>query len=185
MKPLKMINFFDSIPKINSYSHYGSSLEKMFKMSSLRYFIKTLKFKEEFHKKFLKDESVNKKREEYDVYEMEGIQNNKKNNDEDIFSLSNTKQILKPKIKNNEINKSYFYHKRNNTTLSDSPDALKYNPNFNSISKNIPSVRIVKPSLNKHRNIKNIFWNLANKKDSNKFTSKKSIKSNNKKIYLL
>ena len=178
MKPLKMINFFDSIPKINSYSHYGSSLEKMFKMSSLRYFIKTLKFKEEFHKKFLKDESVNKKREEYDIFEMEGIQNNKKNNDEDIFSLASTKQILKPKIKNNEINKSYFYHKRNNTTLSDSPDALKYNPNFNSISKNIPSVRIVKPSLNKHRNIKNNFLNLVNKKDSNKLISKNSIKSN-------
>ena len=178
MKPLKMINFLDSISKVNSYSHYGSSLEKMFKMSSLRYFIKTLKFKEEFHKKFLKDESVNKKREEYDIYEMEGIQNSKKNNDEDIFSLSSTKQILKPKIKNNEINKSYFYHKRNKTTLSDSPDALKYNPNFNSISKNIPSVRIVKPSLNKHRNIKNIFLNLANKKDSNKFTSKNSVKSN-------
>ena len=178
MKPLKMINFLDSIPKINSYSHYGSSLEKMFKMSSLRYFIKTLKFKEEFHKKFLKDESVNKKREEYDIFEMEGIQNNKKNNEEDIFSLSNTKHMLKPKIKNNEINKSYFYHKRNNTTLSDSPDALKYNPNFHSISKNIPSVRIVKPSLNKHRNIKNILLNLDNKKDLNKFISKNGIKSN-------
>jgi hypothetical protein len=150
----------------------------MFKMSSLRYFIKTLKFKEEFHKKFLKDESVNKKREEYDIFEMEGIQNNKKNNEEDIFSLSNTKHMLKPKIKNNEINKSYFYHKRNNTTLSDSPDALKYNPNFNSISKNIPSVRIVKPSLNKHRNIKNILLNLDNKKDLNKFISKNDIKSN-------
>ena len=179
-----MINFFDSIPKINSYSHYGSSLEKMFKMSSLRYFIKTLKFKEEFHKKFLKAESVNKKREEYDIFEMEGIQNNKKNKEEDIFSLSSTKQILKPKIKNNEINKSYFYHKRNNTTLSDSPDALKYNPNFNSISKNIPSVRIVKPSLNKHRNIKNILLNLDNKKDLNKFISNYGIKSNKNKNLL-
>ena len=181
MKPLKMINFLDSIPKINSYSHYGSSLEKMFKMSSLKYFIKTLKFKEEFHKKFLKDESVNKKKEEYDIYEMEGIQNNKKNNYEDIFSLSNTNHTLKPKIKSNEINKSYFYHKRNNTTLSDSPDALKYNPNFNSISKNIPSVKIVKPSLNKHKNIKNNILLISEmKKDIslNVLTSKKSLNSN-------
>ena len=152
MKPLKMINFFDSIPKINSYSHYGSSLEKKFKMSSLKYFIKTLKFKEEFHKRFLKEESVNKKEKEYDVYEMEEINNNKGKNQQDIFSLPETNLENKPKIKNNyEINKSYFYHKKNFSTLSDSPDALKYNPNYNSISKNIPSVKIVKPFFDKNK----------------------------------
>ena len=152
MKPLKMINFFDSIPQIKCYSHVGSSLEKLFKMSSLKYFIKTLKFKEEFHKKFLKDESVNKREKEYDIYEMEGIKNNKGKNEQDIFSLPETNSENKPKIKNNyEINKSYFYHKKNFSTLSDSPDALKYNPNYNSISKNIPSVKIVKPFFYKNK----------------------------------
>jgi len=152
MKPLKMINFFDSIPKINSYSHYGASLEKMFKMSSLKYFIKTLKFKEEFHKKYLKEETVNSKKKEYDIYEMEGINANKDNDKEDIFSLPDTTSINNNKIKSNyEINKSYFYHKKSTSSLSDSPDALKYNPNYNSISKNIPSVRMVKPFFDKSK----------------------------------
>ena len=68
MKPLKLINLFDSIPQNNNYSHYGSSLEKMFKMSSLRHFIKTLKFKEEFHNKYLKEGYVKEKKKEYDIY---------------------------------------------------------------------------------------------------------------------
>ena len=180
MKPLKMINLFESIPKINSYSHYGSSLEKLFKMSSLKYFIKTLKFKEEFHKKFLKEESVNKKKKEYDIYEMEGITNTKDTNDEDIFSLSDTKSVIKPKIKNKEINKSYFYHKKNFSTINDSPpDALKYYPNFNSISKNIPSVRIVKPSSDKNKFLrKNILLNSEKKIDINKLISKDSTTPN-------
>jgi hypothetical protein len=171
MKPLKMINFFDSIPQINSYSHVGSSLEKLFKMSSLKYFIKTLKFKEEFHKRFLKEESVNQKEKEYDVYEMEGIKNNKRKDEQDIFSLPETNLENKPKIKNNyEINKSYFYHKKNFSTLSDSPDALKYNPNYNSISKNIPSVKIVKPLFDKTKiNLrKNTLLNTQIKKEMSK-----------------
>ena len=150
MKPLKIINFFDSIPKINSYSHYGNSLEKMFKMSSLKYFIKTLKFKDEFHKRYIREENAYKKKKEYDIYEMEGLEANKYSEEPDIFSLPLAKTIPKKYIKNNDLNKSYFYHKKKQSNLSDSPDALKYNPNYNSISKNIPSVKIVKPFFDKN-----------------------------------
>ena len=175
MKPLKMINFLDSIPKIKNYSHYGNSLEKMFKMSSLKYFIKTLKFKEEFHKKYLKDDSVSKQK-EYDIYKMERIQKNKEMDEKDIFSPeSNPKPIINPKLKiNNKVNKSYFFHKKNFSNLSDSPDALKYNPNYNSISKNIPSYKIVKPSLEKTRNniLKNSLFNSGIKRDISKIIIK-------------
>ena len=171
-----MITFFDSIPKFNSYSHYGASLEKMFKMSSLKYFIKTLKFKEEFHKKYLKEDTVNKKKKEYDIYEMEGIHLNKENDKEDIFSLPDSNQTNNNNkiISNYEINKSYFYRKKNNTSLSESPDALKYNPNYNSISKNIPSVKIVKPLYDKNKRIlnKNKLLNLQLKKDISKIILK-------------
>ena len=151
MKPLKIINFFDSIPKINSYSHVGNSLEKMFKMSSLKHFIKTLKFKEEFHKKYLNEKTAFKKSKEYDIYEMEGIKVNKFNEEPDIFSLPVSKTIPKNKIKNNNCNKSYFFHKKNNNNLNESPDALKYNPNYNAISKNIPSIKIVKSFFDKNK----------------------------------
>ena len=175
-----MITFFDSIPRINSYSHYGASLEKMFKMSSLKYFIKTLKFKEEFHKKYLKEDTVNKKKKEYDIYEMEGIQLNRENNKEDIFSLPDTNSINNNNnnkiINNYEINKSYFYRKKNNSSLSESPDALKYNPNYKSISKNIPSVRIVKPLYDKNKRAlkKTNLLNLQLKKDINKIVLKET-----------
>jgi len=171
MKSLKIIKLFDSIPKINSYSHYGSSLEKMFKMSSLKYFIKTLKFKEEFHKKYLKEETVNNKKKEYDIYQIGGINTKKWDNEEDIFSQP---IISKPiKTKNNiEINKSYFYHKKSFSSLNDSPDSLKYNPNYNSISKNIPSVKIIKPILDKKDIKKNLFLNTKIKKDINKIILK-------------
>ena len=148
METLKMINFFDSIPKIKHFSHYGHTLDKKFKMNSLRYLIKSLRFKQEFHKKFLNEEIVNnKKKKEYDIYEMEGLKTNKENEEEDIFSLDNFNDNKdKECVKNNpKINKSYFYHKKNKGKKNEYPDGLKYNPNFNSISKNIPSVRMVKP----------------------------------------
>jgi hypothetical protein len=173
MKPLKLINLFDSIPQNNNYSHYGSSLEKMFKMSSLKYLIKTLKFKKEFHKKYLKEETVNNQKKEYDIYEMEKIKTKKnEENQEDIFSLPSPLPKSVKERTNQVINKSYFYHKKSSSTLNDSPDSLKYNPNFNSISKNIPSVKIVKPSFDKGDIDKNEFLNQKIKKDISKIILK-------------
>ena len=179
MKSLKILKYFDSIPKINSYSHCGSSLEKMFKMSSLRYLIKTLKYKEEYQKKFLKEESLNMKK-EYDIYEMEGMKNKKIiNQEEDIFSLPITTTKTTKNNKSPGVNKTFFYHKRNYTTLNDSPDSLKYNPNYNSIMKNIPAVKIVKPSINKRRINKNNILNEKIKKEINKFIMKDIDTKNN------
>ena len=135
-------------------------------MSSLKYLIKTLKFKEEFHKKYLKEDTVNIKKKEYDIYEMEKIKMKKNDdNQEDIFSLPlPVSKSIKEKT-NHNINKSYFYRKKNFSNLNDSPDSLKYNPNFNSISKNIPSVRIVRPSFDKKDINKNDLLNQKIKKD--------------------
>ena len=188
MKPLNLINFFDSIPNINSYSQYGSSLEKMFKVSSFKHFIKTLKFKEEFYKKYLKEESVNKKKPEYDIYDIAGTNENKNNNEEDIFSLpyvnkSKSLNRLKLKIKNN----LYFFHKKNPGPLGDTPDPLRYNPNFNSISKNIPSFKITNPIFNKNNIKKNDIINQELKKDKNNIIlniskSNKNYNSNKDKV---
>ena len=170
MKPLKLINLFDSIPQINNYSHYGSSLEKMFKMSSLRHFIKTLKFKEEFHKKYLKEGYVKEKRKEYDIYEKIEMNEKKNNEDEDIFSLSVSKSENKMKIKDNPNlkNKYIFFHKKPESILNNSPDPLRYNPNYNSISKNIPSFKIVKPAFDGKNLRKNNSLNNGMKKNKSK-----------------
>jgi hypothetical protein len=170
MKPLKLINLFDSIPQINNYSHYGSSLEKMFKMSSLRHFIKTLKFKEEFHNKYLKEGYVKEKKKEYDIYEKVEMNEKKNNEEEDIFSLPASKSENKIKIKNNRnINNKYmFFHKKPENILNASPDPLKYNPNYNSISKNIPSFKIIKPVLEDKNLKKNNSINNGMKKNKSK-----------------
>ena len=170
MKPLKLINLFDSIPQINNYSHYGSSLEKMFKMSSLRHFIKTLKFKEEFHNKYLKEGYVKEKNQEYDIYEKVEMNEKKNDEEEDIFSLPSSKSENKIKIKNNNNvkNKFIFFHKKPENMLNDSPDPLKYNPNYNSISKNIPSFKIVKPAFDIKNLKKNSSLNNGMKKNKSK-----------------
>lgn len=181
MKTLKIVKFFESIPKINTYSHCGSSLDKMFKMNSLKYFIKTLKFKEEFHKKYLKEKSFDTKK-VYDIYEMEGMKNKKINyQEEDIFALPIKKSTKIIKNNNNQsLNKSYFYHKKSHSIINDSPDSLKYNPNYNSISKNIPAVKIVKPSTNKRRINKNNFLNDKMQKEISKIMIKDDIIKKNK-----
>lgn len=185
MKSLKILKFFDSIPKINSYSHCGSSLEKMFKMSSLRYFIKTLKYKEEYQKKFLKEEYLDMKK-EYDIYEMEGMNNRKIiNQEEDIFSLPVTTTKSTKINKSPGVNKTFFYHKKNYSTLNDSPDSLKYNPNYNSIMKNIPAVRIVKPSINKRRINKNNILNEKIKKEISKIIMKDIDTKKNNNLYTI
>lgn len=170
MKPLKLINLFDSIPQINNYSHYGSSLEKMFKMSSLRHFINTLKFKEEFHKKYLKQGYVKEKKKEYDIYEKVEMNEKMNNEEEDIFSLPASKSENKIKINKNSNpkNKYIFFHKKHENILNDSPDPLRYNPNYNSISKNIPSFKIVKPAFEAKNLKKNNTLNNGMKKNKSK-----------------
>jgi hypothetical protein len=170
MKPLKLINLFDSIPQINNYSHYGSSLEKLFKMSSLRHFIKTLKFKEDFHKKYLKEGYVKEKKKEYDIYEQVEMNERKNNEEEDIFSLPASKSENKMKIKSNiNLKSNYiFFHKKPQNILNESPDPLRYNPNYNSISKNIPSFKIVNPVFDDKNLKKNNSLNNGMKKNKSK-----------------
>lgn len=175
MKSLKIIPLLDSIPKFNSYSNYGLNLEKIFKMNSLKYLIHTLKFRKEFHKQ-LKNEFSNsiKIKEEYDIFDWDKKQ--KKINEEpeeDIFSLPISKSESKLKIKPNNI-KSFFFHKKNKNGLDADSLAFKYNPNYNSIFKNVPSVRIYKPFL---ENKKNLF----NTEIKNNFSSSNIIKNNKNK----
>ena len=75
---------------------------------------------------------------------MEKIKTKKnEENQEDIFSLPSPLPKSVKERTNQVINKSYFYHKESSSTLNDSPDSLKYNPNFNSISKNICKIAVL------------------------------------------
>ena len=192
MKSLKLIPLLDSIPKVNSYSNYGNILEKIFKMNSLKYLIHSLKFKQDYLKQ-LTSETSNKinTNEEYDVFDRQI--NQKKFEEEeqvDIFSLPTSKSEAKLKIKKDNF-KSFCFHKKNSGEFDTSSLAYKYNPNFNSIYKNIPSVKIYKPIFQKsktnkdilfHTEIKNNFsrGDNSSKKDKDKIKKNSEEKNNEK-----
>jgi hypothetical protein len=160
MKSLKLIPLLDSIPKVNSYSNYGNVLEKIFKMNSLKYLIHSLKFKKEYLKHLTSEalKEINIK-EEYDVFDRQTSQKKFEEEEQvDIFSLPTSKSEAKLKIKKDNV-KSFCFHKKNSGEFDTSSLAYKYNPNFNSIYKNIPSVKIYKPIFKKTKTNKDILFN--------------------------
>ena len=71
MKSLKVIPLLDSIPNIPSYSNYGTSLERIFKMSSLQYLIKSLKFRKDYLKQIEKKSTDINNNNEYDIFDLQ------------------------------------------------------------------------------------------------------------------
>jgi len=136
----KMIKILDSIPKFETYSKYNTSLEKVFHDNSL--------------KKLLKNLREQRKPQIYSFFNVE----EKNIPTKSIFQSYGTDIKIdeprdnllydtgKPKTKANDniIKKSPMYFiKKNSEPIM---DAISYNPNYNSIYKNIPCVKIKKPS---------------------------------------
>jgi len=145
MKREKMIREFESISKYDIYSKYNYSLDKKFKDNSLKSFIRSLKsfkrkekelFLVEFskkypynleEKKFIDDENEISIR----IEEFKRIKEEKeKQRQERLNSPKNGKIELKSSISSKRYNEQDF------------PDPFKYNPNYNSICKKVPSFKI-------------------------------------------
>lgn len=180
MKSLKVIPLLDSIPKISSYSNYGTNLEKIFKMKSLRYLIKTLKFKKDYLKQLINESTVVKYNDEYDVFDKQKKDKAKEEETEvDIFSLPLSKSEEKLKIKKNNV-KNYFFPKKIMREFDTNSLAYKYYPNFHSIDKNVPSVKIIQPSPTNKINKKFDLFNQEIKKNLNHNYNTKLINKENK-----
>ena len=183
MKSLKAISLLDSIPKISSYSNYGINLEKIFEKHSLGNLIKSLKFKKDYINKLKKESTEDIKiNEEYDIFDKQKKEKAREEEDEvDIFSLPVSKSESKLKIQKKQI-RNYFFLKKNKMEFDSNSLAYKYYPNFNSIDKNVPSVRIIKPNFfNKLKKKYNIF-NTEIKKKLNNDENIQEIKNNNNNI---
>ena len=177
MKSLKVIPLLDSIPNIPSYSNYGTSLERIFKMSSLQYLIKSLKFRKDYLKQIEKKSTDTNNNNEYDIFDLQKKEKAKEEESEvDIFSLPISKSEAKLKIKKNNA-KNYFFLKKNIAEFDTNSLAYKYYPNFNSIDKNVPSVKMIKPSFSNKINKKYSIFNHEIKKNLN---ADNSIKINDK-----
>ena len=178
MKGKQIAKIFESIPNFDTYSHYNSTLEKIFKSNSLKNLIETLKRQKDINEISLIDQiskiDTNKP---IDVYAAEDEDLKKIQNDEeyDIFDEINDEKE-QDQSKNEKIKKEFW---KNNAVerkkkMRPALDPFKYNPNYNSIYKNVPTFKIIDP--------KKVLDNLdAKSKTKRKLKNKDNNKSNEEK----
>ena len=166
----ELVEMFESIPKFDTFSKYNTSLERVFKDYSFKHLLKSLKEqrKPEIYSYFNVEE---KKPETNSIFQAYGlhhkkdeVKNNLLNDNDDLDKAINENYNTLPKRewKYNIITRK----KRYNPQL----DPFRYNPNYNSIFKNVPCARITKPttksiSLNKNLDTINVN-NMDNQNDS-------------------
>lgn len=171
----KIIRLLDTIPKFESYSQYNSSLEKVFRDYSFKYLLKHLKEqkKPKLYSYFNVEE---RKPETNNIFKAFGLENkvidtsNNLLNDEEekILKIKNDSEEHSPKKEPIKI--PIIKHKRRyNPEL----DPFRYSPNYNSIYKNIPSVKIKKP-FSETIHMRNFKLRLKNKNKYRKQNMKNS-----------
>ena len=135
------INSLESIQKKTIYSKYGENLNRIFNTRSLKSLIYELKNPkkpmlreildtQEFQIKKPKE----KKEDDYtDIFNS--VQNYLKNE----AKKEARKEMIKKKIQD----KSKIKNERNIIEKHEFKDPFKYNPNYNAVSKNVPSVKMI------------------------------------------
>ena len=138
MKKANMILSLESIPKATIYSKYGESLDRMFKSRSLKSLIYELKNPKKLINPLEKPhEEEHKKKPKYTEEEYKNIFSTVESN-----IIANRNEELKKNLKKKQIEADKPNHKKLTYSL-ELMDPFKYNPNYDSISKNIPSVRMI------------------------------------------
>ena len=141
-----MMKIIESIPHNETYSKYNSTLEKIFKSQSLRHYInvyknrRTMSFDKnesnDFNTNVFGDELLYKKLKEDEENNIFDDTNGE--NEKGEPKLEETKEDFWKKIVEMKKNKIEY-----------NLDPFKYHPNYNSIYKNIPSVKITEPTKTK------------------------------------
>lgn len=144
----KIIRILDTIPKFDTYSQYSTSLEKVFQENSFKNLLKHLREqkKPKIYSYFNVEE---KKTETKNIFQTYGIENKR---EESNYNLLKDDLDMNKSNKINE-NEDYLVKKerwnipiiKSKRRYNPELDPFRYNPNYNSIYKNTPSVRITKP----------------------------------------
>ena len=134
---------FESIPQNEIYSRYNSTLEKIFKSQSLRHFINLYRKRRALMlSKKEKDDYT------HNIYNEDFLYKKMKEDEKDIFDEQseddNEKSEVKPEESAQVLFRKLVELKKNKVTHN--LDPFKYHPNYNSIYRNIPSVRIRGPT---------------------------------------
>ena len=184
-KRKEIIQLFDSISKFNTYSKYSNSLKKIFKNQSLKEYIKSLKNPIHIDTfQFITDfDKRTKKMEEEDDFNLYPKGYNKKGKQLDLLHEESIQEEQEQTPENKEITKKTLFKNKsvNNALLyrQDGLDPFKYNPNYNSIYKNVPSFRYIQE---KNSSNKKIIKNRTSLFNINKNKKIQNIKKMNIKI---
>ena len=174
MKEKRIVKMLESIPKFGTYSQYNSNLEKIFKSNNLKYLIEKLKNQKDISGISLLDKiSKINIDEPIDIYANEDSELKKlqKYEDHDIFDEISEEKEIQPIKKKPKIFYNYEFRKKK---LVPALDPFKYNPNYNSIYKNIRSFKIIDPEKT---------LNSLDEKYKRKNKNKSSERYNNLKYY--
>ena len=151
MSEKKTIRMFESIPKFETFSHYNLTLEKLFKDNSLKNLITTLKRRKPINEISLIDEIAKKDTNEpIDVYAEEDA-NLKKINNYDEYDIFDKMYDHHMHLGSKNIDKKQKDMWKTSSTdlktkiVKPELDPFKYNPNYTSIYKNVPSFKIIDP----------------------------------------
>ena len=179
----RIIKLFESVPKFDTYSQYSNSLEKVFHENSFKHLIKNLK--EERKPKIYSYFNVDEQKNDSDRFNLFKYRKNiKKNNskynllyDEEVTKKNNPKE---PKNQVENILKSLRnINKRNRFDSNFYP--FHYNPNYNSIMKKIPCVKIIKPTEVNNKRPTTFLTEIGELTVSSNNKNNKSVKIKNRK----
>ena len=132
------INSLESIQKKTIYSKYGENLNRIFKSRSLKSLIYELKNP----KKFISNEYL-------ETQQYQNRKQKKEMSEENYLDIFNSMQQYLKKESKKDIHKELSPTKikiKNERDIIDRNgfmDPFKYNPNYNAISKNVPSVKMM------------------------------------------
>ena len=146
----RIIQMLDTIPKFETYSRCSTSLEKVFQDNSFKNLLKSLR--EQKKPKIYSYFNVEMKKPETNgIFQTFGIDNKKEESKTNLFNEEEDELRKKEKEKEKEntfIKKeplNILNLKTKKIKYNPQLDPFRYNPNYNSIFKNTPCVRITKP----------------------------------------
>ena len=190
-KDYKLIDSLNPLLNFHTFSKYSNSLDKMFKKKSLRNLLYSLNNPSKFNEDYI-DERLNKK--EIDI-DIERSNTDKNDNNKNLLEYNYEDYLQSQRERFNKNKKTEPWSINLKTPriplVQRKLDFYKYNPNYNSIYKNIPSISFVKASKkksifsekikseskkNNEKNNNNLF--LKNKKPKNYSESRNDTKNN-------
>ena len=144
-KDYKLIDSLNPLLNFHTYSKYSDSLEKMFKKKSLRNLLYSLNNPSKFNEDYLDERLIKKE------IERSSSDNNDNNKNLLEYNYEDYLQSQRERFNKNKKTEPWSINIKTPRMplVQRKLDFYKYNPNYNSIYKNVPSISFYKSSKKK------------------------------------